>query len=137
MKLVSIVGLGVFGIVSAGGSMAGELPAGTARPAPEARTARCDSNAGFAALVGTDTCVKIGGRVRADYLTSTFKLKPVVVPGPSFGQGNAVLMRPPRGFGTAADVAVDARTPTDFGTVRTYVRMRAVNGLGRGFPPEQ
>jgi hypothetical protein len=131
MKLVPIVCLTLCSIAFASGSRAGELPAGNAGP-PSNKAGHCDSRAGFAALVGTDTCVKIGGRIRADYLTTTFKLK-----GASgFGQGAAPI-RPHAygGFATSADVDIDARTPTDFGTVRTYVRLRAVNDPNGIYPP--
>lgn len=66
---------------------------------------------GFHAIPGTETCVKVGGRVRADAVLS----------------GGAGASREDRNFTTRSrgTVVLDTRTQTDLGLVRTYLEFDA------------
>jgi|SRR4051812_8333975 hypothetical protein len=91
---------------------------GFATTASAAERPRLDSAArecpqygpGFVQVPGTATCVRIGGRVASEYGTSTRRN----------ARGS--------GFGTSGRVAVDTRTDTAYGPLRTYVRVRAGSG---------
>ncbi|MDQ2080704.1 porin [Xanthobacteraceae bacterium Astr-EGSB] len=75
--------------------------------------------AGFYYIPGTDTCLKIGGFVRADYAANA---------GGSHGQywdgGNAANNRYSHDFQTRVrwNMTLDARTQTEYGTLRSYIR---------------
>ena len=69
---------------------------------------------GFVQLPGTTTCVRIGGRVRSEYGTSTRRIDRDSIAG----------------FGTSARVSVDSRTDTEYGPLRSYVRVKAGTGSG-------
>lgn len=69
---------------------------------------------GFVQLPGTSTCVHIGGRVRSEYGTSARQIDRDSIAG----------------FGTSARVSVDTRTDTNYGPLRSYVRVRAGTGTG-------
>jgi hypothetical protein len=64
---------------------------------------------GFAPVPGTGTCLRIGGRVTAEAGTATGKAR--IAPAPVVG--------------ATGRVAIDARTETDLGPARTYIRLRA------------
>jgi hypothetical protein len=61
-------------------------------------------------LGASDTCLRIGGRVRVEAGAA----------GTIAGPGAA---RPP--FGASGRLTVDARVPTDDGPVRSFLRLRA------------
>ncbi|MBX9740438.1 MAG: porin, partial [Beijerinckiaceae bacterium] len=65
MKLVKSLLLGsATAFVAAAGAQAADLPSRKAAPASYVKV--CDAyGAGFFYIPGTDTCIKIGGRVRA------------------------------------------------------------------------
>jgi Porin subfamily len=110
-------------------STAGEMAFGKAKPVPLASPARGDHcvaqyGEGFADLGGTGACVKIGGRVRADFGATTG--------GRRFGADSAPLPFAPTrsAFGTAADGAVDAdlRANADGQPLRVFGRVRGASG---------
>src|SRR5215217_6380479 len=70
MKLVKSLLLGsAAALVAGAGAQAADLPARKAAPVEYVRV--CDAyGAGFFFIPGTDTCIKVGGRVRADYAFS-------------------------------------------------------------------
>lgn len=70
--------------------------------------------AGFAPVPGTDTCVRVSGRVRGDVDAGSKR---------SIGLG-----RNGAGLNAEARAALDARTDTDAGPLRTVVRVRARRG---------
>jgi hypothetical protein len=90
--------------------------AGAAESRPESGVVRaCPAlGAGFYALPGSDTCVKIGGRARYDYQYGT-------------GAPRAAAVTGSRATGMAS---IDARTQTEAGPVRAYVRLGVSRGLG-------
>lgn len=84
---------------------AAELPARDAAAVEPNRT--CTSQgAGFFSIPGSETCLRVSGRVRSDYR---------VVQPRTRSEGLS-------GFRTGARVQLDARTPTPYGTLRTVVR---------------
>jgi Porin subfamily len=67
---------------------------------------------GFFEIPGSDTCLRIGGRVRAE----TRYFEPLWT---TPGNGRSV---PSFGYRTRAQLAVDARTSTSYGLLRTFIR---------------
>jgi hypothetical protein len=114
MKLVKSLLLGsAAGIAAVAGAQAADLPSRKAAPVEYVRV--CSAyGAGFFYIPGTDTCLRIGGRVRAEYTIGT-----------RFGDtGDA--------YGTRARgrLNVDARTATAYGTLRTFFRYELTNSSG-------
>ncbi|MBB4015640.1 hypothetical protein GGR16_000646 [Chelatococcus caeni] len=67
MRVVSQLLLGgVAGLALAGGAKAADLPMTKAAPVEYVRICSVHG-AGFFYIPGSDTCIKIGGRVRAEY----------------------------------------------------------------------
>lgn len=79
------------------------------RPAPEAARPCPRSGAGFVRIPGSDTCIHLSGRVAAGLDAGSAR--------------RAVRPTPP----DVARLAIDTRTDTEYGPVRTYVRV----GSGR------
>ena len=86
-------------------AQAAELPARNAA-AVEPNRACTSQGAGFFSVPGSETCLRVSGRVRSDYR--------VVSP--------RTRAQDTSGFRTGARVQLDARTPTPYGTLRTVVR---------------
>lgn len=114
MKLVKSLLLGsAAGIAAVAGAQAADLPSRKAAPVEYVRV--CSAyGAGFFYIPGTDTCLRIGGRVRAEY---TFGERW------SFGQDS---------YGTRARgrLNIDARTATAYGTLRTFIRYEMTSQSG-------
>ena len=71
---------------------------------------------GFFNIPGSETCVQINGRVRAEYL-----------------YGSNITRSDSRGgFVTLGRVGLDARTPTAFGDLKTFIRFQFGNSTGQG-----
>lgn len=106
MKLVKSLLLGsAAGIAAVAGAQAADLPSRKAAPVEYVRV--CSAyGAGFFYIPGTDTCLRVGGRVRAEYTV-----------GSRYGDSND-------GFGSRSRgrLNVDARTATAYGTLRTFFR---------------
>ena len=68
MKLVKSLLLGsAAGLAAVAGAQAADLPVAKAAPVEYVRV--CSTyGAGFFYIPGTETCLRVGGRVRADYL---------------------------------------------------------------------
>lgn len=99
--------IGVLGLTGPASSLELAKAPDTVRPCPR-------HGPGFVQAPGTTTCVRIGGRVTTEYGASARRI-----------DRDRIV-----GFGTSASVALDARTDTDYGPVRTYLRMRAGQGPG-------
>ena len=114
MKLVKSLLLGsAAGIAAVAGAHAADLPSRKAAPVEYVRV--CSAyGAGFFYIPGTDTCLRVGGRVRAEYAVGT-----------RFGEGADA-------FGTRARgrLNIDARTATAYGTLRTFIRYELSNNTG-------
>jgi hypothetical protein len=117
MKMVKSLLLGsAAGILAVAGAQAADLPV-KAKPVEYVKVCAL-YGAGFYYIPGTDTCLKIGGFVRADYGFNA---------GGSHGQywdGPAVYNRNTHDFQTRVrwNLTLDARTQTEYGTLRSYIR---------------
>lgn len=114
MKLVKSLLLGsAAGIAAVAGAHAADLPSRKAAPVEYVRV--CSAyGAGFFYIPGTDTCLRVGGRVRAEYTVGT-----------RYGDSQDA-------YGTRARgrLNVDARTATAYGTLRTFFRYELTNSTG-------
>ncbi len=113
------------GIVAIAGAQAADLPSKKAAPATYVKI--CDAyGAGFFYIPGTDTCVKLGGYVRAEY--QYVPGKDVISTAGALAQSANVQST--TGYETRGRIDVDARTPTSMGVARTFVRIRGANTSG-------
>lgn len=114
MKLVKSLLLGsAAGIAAVAGAQAADLPSRKAAPVEYVRV--CSAyGAGFFYLPGMDTCLRVGGRVRAEYTVGT-----------RYGDLNDAY-----GMRARGRLNVDARTATAYGTLRTYFRYELTNNTG-------
>ncbi|WP_210484550.1 porin [Microvirga antarctica] len=117
MKLVKSLLLGTAaGLVAAAGAQAADLPSKKAAAVEYVRV--CSTyGEGFFYLPGTETCLKIGGRVRADYLY-----------GEPLDRANDSI-----GFRARGRIQLDARTATAYGLLRAVVRMEITRSSGTPF----
>ena len=117
MKLVKSLLLGsAAGLMAVTGSMAADLPSRKAAPAAEYVRVCSAYGAGFFFIPGSDTCLQLSGRVRAQYQFATHR------DSQSSTVGYRALLR----FG------MDARTQTEYGTVRAVARLAAERRTGAG-----
>ncbi|MGO4573907.1 porin [Microvirga sp. 2TAF3] len=114
MKLVQSLLLGsVAGLTFIAGAQAADLPAKKAAPIDYVRV--CSTyGTGFFYIPGTETCLRVGGRVRAEYLYSE----------PIERTDDAV------GFYVRGRVQLDARTATAYGLLRSVVRFEITRRSG-------
>ncbi|MBF9232241.1 porin [Microvirga alba] len=117
MKLVKSLLLGtVAGLAAVAGAQAADLPAKKAAPVEYVRV--CSTyGAGFFYIPGTETCLRVGGRVRADYLY-----------GEPLDRANDAI-----GFRARGRIQADARTATAYGLLRTFVRFEITRSSGTPF----
>jgi len=117
MKLAKSLLLGsAAGLVAVAGAQAADLPTRKAAPVEYVRVCATYGN-GFFYIPGTDTCIKIGGHARFEYVNSQFY---------SRGNGQSSM----RASGV---LAIDTRTATDWGLLRTYTRIRVTRDTGNGY----
>jgi hypothetical protein len=142
--------------VATAGAQAADLPMRKAAPVEYVKV--CDAyGAGFFYIPGTDTCIKVGGRVRADYafsasqtvyatniaptfnVTTGFKNNPVSglysaagIPGAGVVLANGVSSHAVNDYGWEARgrVDLDARTQSAWGTVQTVLSLRLARTTG-------
>jgi len=96
-----------------GGAQAADLPAKPAAPVEYVRV--CSTyGTGFFYVPGTETCLRIGGRARAEYLY----VEPVDRAQDAIG------------FRARGRINLDARTATAYGLLRTYIRMEMTRNTG-------
>ncbi len=133
MKLVKSLLLGsVAGMAAVAGAQAADLPFRKAAPVEYVRV--CDwTGAGYFYIPGTDTCIKIGGFIRAEY--AYIQQTRLFSPTPNaFGTGGGVFIpgknRDGTGFFARGRLEVDARTQTAYGTLRTFVRYQITDTRG-------
>jgi len=114
MKLAKSLFLGsVAGLAAVAGAQAADLPVKKAAAVEYVRV--CSTyGAGFFYIPGTETCLRVSGRVRAEYQY----LEPLA------RTSNAI------GFRARGRVALDARTATAYGLLRAYVRMEMDRNTG-------
>ncbi len=98
---------------------AADLPSRKAAPVEYVRICSVHGE-GFFYIPGTQTCIQIGGRVRAEY-------RYVDPKGafPGLGRANDAI-----GFRALGRLNIDARTQTEYGTLRTYIRYELTGDRG-------
>lgn len=109
------------------GSVAGLAMVGTAAAADlpvKAKAAEyvkiCSTyGSGFYYIPGTDTCLKVGGFVQADYYYQDYDYLPS-------GEFQSSYFR------ARGAIRLDARTQTEYGTLRSFIDLRATYGDGLG-----
>ena len=118
-------------ILAIASANAADLPSRKSAPVEYVKV--CNAyGSGFFFIPGTETCLRIGGRVRADYLYNSAKTIYGPAAGTTFGLsalGVPVVSEATDGqntWGTRArgQLNVDARTRTAFGTVQTAFQLR-------------
>jgi hypothetical protein len=116
MKLVKSLLLGsAAGLVAVAGASAADL--GVKKPTAVEYVKTCPQyGAGFFVVPGTTSCLKIIGRVRADYIANNFARSNGLAPG---AQGRSIDRTTFRARGY---FGYDHRTATEYGLLRTYVR---------------
>lgn len=130
MKLIKSLLLGTAaGFVATAGAQAADLPSKKAAPANYVQICPQAYGSGFFVIPGTDTCLRVIGRVRAEYLV-----------GERFSGGDDLY-----GFRARGQIRLDARNATAYGTLRTFINFevtnssgayaRGVNGTGPNFVP--
>lgn len=107
MKLAKSLLLGsAAGLVAVAGAQAADLPTRKAAPVEYVRVCATYGN-GFFYIPGTDTCIKINGHARFDYVNTQ-----------EYNKGGD-----PSSFRGSARIGIDTRTATDWGLLRTYIRL--------------
>ena len=117
MKLVKGLLLGsVAGLAAVAGAQAADLPVKKAAPVEYVRV--CSTyGAGFFYVPGTDSCLRISGRLRVD----SGYLEP-------FSRADDAI-----GIRVRGRVNFDHRTATPYGLLRTYIRYEIDRNSGRQF----
>ena len=149
MKVIKSLLLGSTAVVAGVAvAQAADLPSRKAAPAEYVKI--CDAyGAGFFYIPGTDTCLRVGGYVRAEYAwdqavsaatPAAFKAAPTATQtGAAFvqpvgtalaiGGGNSIAIpsgvQDQTGFLGRGRLEMDARTQTPWGTARTFIALRA------------
>lgn len=121
MKLAKSLLLGsVAGLAAAAGAQAADLPMRKAAPVEYVRVCSVHG-AGFFYIPGSDTCIKIGGRVRAEYryLEPLWSVRP--------GEGRR---KDATGMRARGRINVDARTATEWGTLRAFIQVDVTADTG-------
>ena len=120
MKMIKSLVVGsVAGLIAVGGAQAGDLPLKT--KAVEYVRICSPYGAGFYYIPGTDTCIKLGGFLRADVLVNSNSVDTGNVNGPAGAQNRFTNAYTWRGRGT---LTLDTRTSTEYGVVRTFFEER-------------
>lgn len=116
MKLFKSLLLGsAAGLVAVAGASAADL--GAKKPAAATYVKECPTyGAGFFVVPGTTACLKIIGRVRADYVINDNNNN-IATGGTSRARGSDKTTFRARGY-----FGYDHRTATEYGLLRTYIR---------------
>jgi hypothetical protein len=118
MKLAKSLLLGsAAGLVAAAGVQAADLPTRKAAPVDYVRICAVHG-VGFFYIPGTDTCIRISGRARFEYVLDQ-----------QYSRGGD-----PSAFFASGRLGVDARTSTDWGLLRAYFRVEWSKRTGGYFP---
>ena len=114
MKLAKSLFLGsVAGLAAVAGAQAADLP--VAKTAAVEYVRVCSTyGAGFFYIPGTETCLRVGGRVRAEFGYVE----------PNDREDDAI------GFRARGRIQLDARTATAYGLLRTFVRFEMTRNTG-------
>jgi hypothetical protein len=119
MKMVKSLLLGsAAGLVAVAGAQAADLPV-KAKPVEYVKICSI-YGAGFFYIPGTDTCIKIGGWVRAEYAFQTSNSS--VEYNQSTGGRNNRIDSNEYNMRARWTTSLDVRTQTEYGTLRAYTR---------------
>lgn len=129
-------------LMVSGGAMSSDLPV-TKGEAVEYVKVCSAFGPGFFYIPGTDTCLKIGGEIRADYRGRSDSYSrndygTVVAPGAapfsySFHSKGSLGRDGDRArFGTQGRIWFDARTETEYGLLRSYFQINASGRTAKG-----
>src|SRR4051812_33755612 len=115
MKLVKSLLLGsAAGLAAVAGANAADLPAKKAVAAVEYVRVCSAYGAGFFYIPGTESCIRVGGRARADYVYAE-----------PFNRASDAI-----GFRVRGRIQTDVRTQTAYGLLRTFVRFEITQNSG-------
>ncbi|KAA2236239.1 porin [Salinarimonas soli] len=116
MKLVKSLLLGsAAGLFAVAGAQAADLPVRKAAPVVDYVRVCSAYGAGFFFIPGTETCLRLSGRVRAEYAVAE-----------SYRRGLESTFN----WRARAQINVDARTQTAYGTLRTFIRYEMTRNTG-------
>jgi hypothetical protein len=122
MKLVKSLLLGsAAGLIAAGGAQAADLP--VKAKAVEYVKICSLYGAGFYYMPGTDTCIKLGGYVRADMVLGGANDYGFRNSNATFNGGSNNRLTSYYYGRARMDLTVDTRTATEYGVVRTFADM--------------
>lgn len=144
MKVAKSLLLGAAaGLATVVSAQAADLP--TRKAAPVQYVKICDAyGAGFFYIPGTDTCLRVGGLVLAQmriqgsaqmyslphsYAGGVIGAAGFLPAAAAFRTSNGIG-RDSIGYDAAANIELDARTQTGWGTLRTFVRLSSTFGTG-------
>jgi Porin subfamily len=139
MKLVKSLLLGsATALIAVSGASAADL--GVKKPSAVEYVKICNTyGAGFFFIPGSNTCLKVGGRARAEYQYQQARHNGTAVRGnatPSYtGVGRGSYNN--SGFRAQGQIQLDARTATEYGTLRTFVRLIMNNRSGNALSGSQ
>jgi hypothetical protein len=149
MKLLNIFTFGAVAAGAGGGAVAADLPKRQAAPIEYMRI--CDQyGSAFFYIPGSNTCLRIGGAVVGEWRTwsTSYRMSrnimatdnpvafgnasganPLGLPGhlPNLGYANA-RSGDNSGFVGIGRIEMDARTPTEYGTARAFLRLESYFG---------
>ena len=121
MKMVKSLLLGsAAGVVAVAGAQAADLPV-KAKPVQYVKICTLYGD-GFYYIPGSDTCIRFSGYIRADYNWNG--RAPHVQTGATGAQDRTVSRYTTR---HRANFAIDTRTQTAYGTLRTYMNVNVEN----------
>jgi hypothetical protein len=106
------------------GAAAADLPVRKAAPVEYVRVCTAYGS-GFFYIPGTDTCLRVGGRVRFSYQYFSSRAESNV-----FGANRGLVGKDNSGFQALSFLNFDARTQTGYGTLRTFIRVIAAYNSG-------
>ena len=114
--------LGSVAVLGVSGAYAADLPTKKAAPIEYVRI--CTTyGAGFFYIPGTDTCLRLSGRARFEYgVQGPYNRNPGTATGVGSGDYS--------GYRGLARINLDARTKTDYGTLRAFLRLEAASRTG-------
>ena len=107
------------GLAAASAAKAADLPMRAAAPVEYVRVCTAHG-AGYFYIPGTDTCLRIGGRVRFSYQYMSNRAESNI-----FGASRGLVGKDNSAFQSLAFLNFDARTATGYGTLRTFIRVIA------------
>ena len=115
--------------MSMAAAQAADLPSRKSAPAQYVKI--CDAyGAGFFYSPGTDTCLKVGGYVRFEVQATPGTKNYAVTPAGAYTLAQVAGTQDTTGDEVRGRVDLDARTQSEFGTVRTVVSLRGTSSSG-------